>query len=210
MSSFLANMIGRHLGAVEMVQPRLRSVFEPELPAMAARAVESSFPETAAEKASMNTPVDTQATVPGVSIIDAPHPVNPPAQPLPLTVPHPAETAEGSKLAPQTQAGGRESLRHEPRALNAQSSPKSVPWEAFNNTIRPATTTPSEAAHIAGEPVAKATRAGEIEGVIKRLSDQTNRLAGVERRLQDRSQAIPGGNDGTAAIPLIAGPDSLD
>lgn len=209
MSGFLTHIIGRHLGTVETVQPRLRSVFEPESPAVAAREAESSLPENTAIKDTSNAQAQIQATVPGFPAYGAPHPASHPAEPVTLTMPVPAEPAEGFKLAPQNQDSDREHWRHELQALRAQASQKSEPSDLFKNDFKPATSTPFDPAGLsAGESTAAVSPSGDVEGILKRISDQASRLAGVERRLQDQPQPTLSEKHASDSMPLKAGPES--
>ena len=132
MSGFLANMINRHLGRVETVQPRMRSMFEPDSSPGIRRDSDFSLSETGAVRDSLNTRIETQAKASGPSNLEKSPPQNPQAGPLPMMIRESAEADEYSRiLEPNPRDDDRVDLMHEQiQALRARLSQKSKPSES--------------------------------------------------------------------------------
>jgi len=99
MTGFLLNMINRHQGTVEKVQPRIRSMYEPE-PASSV-ATDTAFTSKANEivKESLNTGVDMQFAFSKSSNLEKSTPENPPLAPLSDMLQQPARPDEGFRVS---------------------------------------------------------------------------------------------------------------
>ncbi len=82
MSGFLLNMINRHQGMVDKVQPRIRSMFEPEAAPAVAMDTAGASPADQMARDSRNTVVERQLAFSKSPDIEKSTPENPPSAPL--------------------------------------------------------------------------------------------------------------------------------
>ena len=114
MSGFLLNMINRHQGMVDKVQPRIRSMFEPEAAPAVAMDTAGASPADQIARESLNTAVERQSAFSKSPDIEKSTPENPPSAPLSGLFEQPAQADERSRSSDlNSLAGNRIDLMNE-------------------------------------------------------------------------------------------------
>jgi hypothetical protein len=134
MNGFLLNMINRHQGRVDKVQPRIRSMFEPE--SAPAVATDNAFLSTADTivKESPDTGFEKQSAFSKSPGIEKSTPDNQPSAPLSVLLHQPAQTDERTRASDlNSLAGNRIDLMNEQiQGLIERFSRKSEPPESIS------------------------------------------------------------------------------
>ncbi len=213
MSGFLLNMINRHQGMVDKVQPRIRSMFEPEAAPAVAMDTAGASPADQIARESLNTAVERQSAFSKSPDIEKSTPENPPSTPLSGLFEQPAQADERSRSSDlNSLAGNRIDLMNEQiQSVLARLGRKSESPESFSdpNGLQ------KSVASAATDQTTNKVSSNEIgltlriEEILGRLAYQTSDTVKTEaeplnRSIHDQSQTVPppiNSPGGTLQIP---------
>ncbi|MBL0011643.1 MAG: hypothetical protein IPP22_13105 [Nitrosomonas sp.] len=135
MSGFLLNMINRHQGTVDKVQPRIRSMYEPEPATSVVK--DTAFASTANEivKESLNTGLDMQLAFSKSSNLEKPTPENPPSTSRSVMIEQLAQTDESFSTTDLNSLDRNriDSMNEQIQSMLERLGQKSKPSESFNS-----------------------------------------------------------------------------
>lgn len=206
MSGFLLNMIHRHQGLVDKVQPRIRSIFEPE-PAPTA-ATDNAFANTAdtAVKERPDTDFERPSAFTNFKGMEKSSPETAPPEPLPIMFRESVQTNESGKVSGlNPPAENRIGLINEQmQSLLARLAGKPETQEKFSDPHRlqkPASSeaTGQTAINIVSNEQGLSSR---IEETLKRLTSQASYSKDSQSEFEDHTHLAPAHADQTEADPL--------
>lgn len=207
MSGFLLNMINRHQGTVDKVQPRIRSMYEPE--PISSVPMDTAFASTANEivKESGNTEVEMQFAFSKSSNSEKSTPVNPPSAPLSDMLQQSALQYEGLGVSePNSRESNRLDLMHEQiQSVLERLGQKSEPSESFNspNGLQNSVSSGGASHQNTSKVVLNETGLpNSIEETLGRLTSQINNAGEGKRGLQDHAHTLPANAMKTEADPV--------
>lgn len=203
MTGFLLNMINRHQGLVDKVQPRIKSMFEPE-PATAV-AADNAFESNADAivKESLNTGFEKQSVLSKSPIVEKPIPENPPS----VMLRQPAQTDEGSRVSDlhSFDRNRMDLMNEQIQGVLARLGRKSESQEPVNGQSRLQNPAPSS---VVTEPttikavVNETGLTNRIEETLSRLKNQTRYPKESQHGFDDHAHTLP-------ANVIKTEPDSL-
>ena len=210
MTGFLMNMINRHQDRVDKVQPRIRSMFEPEqAPAVA---VDNAFADTenTTVKDSRGSGYEQQSAFPKSPAVDKSSPGNPPPAPQSVMFQQPAQTGEGFRSAdPHPVDKNRMDLMNEHiQSVLARLGRKSASPETLNDPNELQKSVSFEASdQTTGKAVSNELGlTNRIEETLRRLKNHTNNAVKGHRGFQDHAHSLPANTVKTEAGPLLTLP----
>jgi hypothetical protein len=210
MTGFLMNMINRHQDRVDKVQPRIRSMFEPEQAPDVA--VNNAFADTenAMVKESRSSGYEQQSAFPKSPGLDKSIPENPPSAPQSVMFQQPAQTGEGFRSADRHPIDkNRMDLTNEYiQSMLVRLGRKSESPETFNDPNGLQKSVPFEAT---GQTTGKVVSnemglTNRIEETLGRLKNHTDNTVEGNRGFQDQAQILPAFTVNTEADPLLTLP----
>lgn len=206
MSGFLLNMIHRHQGLVDKVQPRVRSIFEPESAPAAAGAAFTNIPDATTANERPDTDVENPSGFTKTRNIELSVPESPPPSVGSIVfkqAPRPYEDNMASD--PNPPAGNRIDLMDgQIQSLLARLAGKPEPQESFNGSHPLQKPLPSDAAGqnaISLEAIERGL-SGRLEETLRRLTNQADYSKDGQSEIEDHEQPAPAHADKTEADPL--------
>ena len=210
MNGFLLNMINRHQGRVDKVQPRARSLFEPE--AAPAVSVDNAFEGTANAmvKESRDTGFEQQPVFSKAPCVEKSIPENPPSAPLSFMFQQPAQADESFRTyEPYTLDRKQMDLMNEKiQSVLARLGgiPESKdPFNGVNGLQNQASSNTGNqtASHVVAN---EQTIVNGIEETLRRLKNQTGDVVEEPHEVQDHAHTLLANTVKTEADPLLTVP----
>jgi len=206
MSGFLLNMIHRHQGLVDRVQPRIRSIFEPE-PAPAA--TDNAFANTADATVNMrpDTGFESPSAFTNFKGLEKSSPETAPPEPLPVMFRKSVQTDESDKVSDLNPlAGNRIGLINEQmQSLLARLAGKPETQEKFiddpHGLQKPASSEATAQAAINIVSIEQGL-SSRIEATLGRLTSQASYSRDGQSGFEDHAHLAPAHADKTEADPL--------
>ncbi|MGZ8158731.1 MAG: hypothetical protein ACXWT4_07970 [Methylobacter sp.] len=204
------NMINRHQGLVDKVQPRTRSMFEPETaPAVAEDNTFTGAADTMV-KESRDTGFAQQPVFSKTLIIDESIPDTPPSAPASALFQQAAQTGEDFRInEPTTLDRNRmEVMNEQIQGVLARLGRKQKSQETFSDANELQKSVPSEAAEqTTGKDVSNEMGlASRIDETLSRLKNQTSHAVEGKQGLQDQAHTLSANTGTTEADPLLTLP----
>lgn len=207
MSSFLLNMINRHQGTVDKVQPRIRSMYEPEPASSVAK--DTAFASMASEfvKESGNSGVEMQLVFSRPSNLEKSTPENPLPAPLLDILQQPAQPDEGFRESELNSLDKNriDLMNKQIQSVLERLGQKSKPTESFNspNGLQNSVSSGGASDQTTSKVVLDETGLpNSIEETLGRLTSQINNAGEGKHGLEDHAHTLPANAMKTEADPV--------
>lgn len=207
MSGFLLNMINRHQGTVDKVQPRIRSMYEPEPASSVAK--DTAFASTASEivKESLSAGVEMQSAFSRPSNLGKSAPENPPSTHRSVTIVQPAQTDKSFSTTDLNSLDRNriDSMNEQIQSVLERLGQKSKPTESFNspNGLQNSVLSGGASDQNTSKVVLNETGLpNSIEETLGRLTSQINNAGEGKRGLQDHAHTLLANAMKTEADPV--------
>ena len=207
MTSFLMNMINRHQGRVDKVQPRARSMFEPEQASASAKNNAFEGTANAIVKETRDSGYEYPSAFPKFPGVDKSIPENSPSAPQSVMFQQPAQTGEGFRSADlkPIDKNRMDFTNEHIQSVLARLGGKSESSETFNYPYGLKKLVSSEATEQITSKVVpnEAGLASRIEETLSRLKTRTSNAVEGKRGVQDHGLAMTANTIKTEADSLL-------